>query len=226
MREPFRRRRHRAWALSRAMTGRISRTAYTCIALAMVAASLSCRPDICQEARHVDVHFSGDCLGGITYEQDVKDLLIRPTSKCPWERLINLSVFGDFRPGMTIAEARQEFGPPDSEVELGRDHLWLYRRPQGSIQIGHEDQGSGLPFMYWWTLKFIPDDGALELFFPTGVAERLRQYRNKDINEIFVLDQCGLPMIVATVQEGKLKQVSWTNNKDSYPERLGRDSRF
>jgi hypothetical protein len=204
-----------------------SRTAYACIALAMAAASLNCRPDICQEARNVDVHFRGDCLGSIVYEQDVKDLLIRPNPKCPWERLVNLSVFSGFRPGMTIAEARREFGPPESEVKLGGDHLWLYRRPKGAVQIGHEDQGSGLPFMYWWTLRFIPDNGALELFFSTEVAQRLDQYRIKKVNEIFVLDQCGLPMIVATVQDAKLKQVSWTNNKDSYhPERLGWDSHF
>src|SRR5215210_2599865 len=123
----------------------------------------ACRPDLCPEARGVKADYKGNCVAELVYHESSADVVISPHSRCHWGRLVDLSIFDGFRPGMTIEEARRQIGPPGTGLDRGSGGLWGYQRPRGIVQIGYEDQGSGIiPFYYRWTLHAFPKDSSLE----------------------------------------------------------------
>ena len=184
------------------------------IALTVVMLS-ACRPSLCPEAKHIDDDYRGPCVAKVERQEGARQITVSPHPLCPWPRLVDLGIFKGFKPGMTFEEARQVLGPPDAEVERGGERLWRYQQPYATVQIGHEDQGSGIiPFYYWWTLRAFPKDPSLEAFFNIEVVVRLP--RNQDPYEVFVLNQCGLTMVGVTIEMGKIKSVEWTRNPGSY----------
>ena len=175
----------------------------------------ACRRGPCPEAGRVEVDYKGECIAELVYHENSADVVILPHPGCPWDRLVDLSLFDGFRPGMTIKQARNQFGPPESELVLGSNRLWRYQRPQAIVQIGYEDQGSGIiPFYYWWTLSAFPKEPSLGSLFLPEVVARLPEQKNY---EVFVLNQCGLSMIIASIENGEVRVVNWTHNPGSYP---------
>jgi hypothetical protein len=191
----------------------------SCLLSVLLLASIvhlgACGPDLCPEARRVQADYQGECVAELVYESTLEKVTVSPRPQCPWERLIDIGFFNGFRPGMTSQEALGEIGPPDAERQDAAEEFWTYERPKAVIQIGHEDQGSGIvPFYYWWTLNAFPRDRTLEALFSPEVLARLP--KQGSFREVFILNQCGLPMIVVTIDKGLVSSVSWTRNPGSY----------
>ena len=180
----------------------------------------ACRPELCPEATRVDKDYKGGCLGKVDYYADRARVEISPNAECPWERLIDLSIFEGFRPGMTIDEARQYFGAPNLEAGTGSQRVWKYWRQKGVVQIGHEDQGSAIiPFYYWWVLRAYPENKSPHAIFPPQVVDRLPSALKS--YETVVLNQCRHPMAEVIIDNGKIQRITWIDSPGSYDGHLG-----
>lgn len=185
------------------------------VSLIFIMGLASCRPDLCPEAIRVKSDYQGECLGRVDYYDQRARIEINPHPLCPWERLINLDIFEGFRPGMTIDQAQQRLGPPDVEATRGSDRIWRYRRPKGTVEIGHEDQGSGIiPMYYWWVLRAYPDDRSPHAVFPSEIAAHFPV--KKKPYEVVILNQCRLPMADVIIENGEVQAISWNKNPGSY----------
>jgi hypothetical protein len=173
----------------------------------------ACRRELCIEATKVDARFDGECLESIDTSYRSR-ITVVPSPKCPWPRLIDLSIFADFSPGLTSEQARRRFGTPDEEIKTDTRQAWRYNRPGGIVEISHEDQGSGFIPMYWWILRSYPKGGELSEVFPKAVVDRLPPAA--ELHEVAVLNQCGLPMVDVLVINGQVKVLTWIDNPGSH----------
>lgn len=202
------------------MASALKQAALGAVALISILGTARCRPDLCPEASRVNYAYKGECLGGIDYHVHRSRVEIYPHPQCPWEQLIDLGIFEGFRPGITISQARQRFGVPDVEATRGSARIWEYRRPNGLVQIGHEDQGSGIIPMYrWWVLRAYPDNKSPQAIFPPEIGTRLPN--GKQRYEVVILNQCRFPMAAVTVENGEVQDVTWIDNPGSYGDDRG-----
>ena len=193
----------------------LRQTALGAAALTLVASLGACRRDLCAEAAHVNGNYEGECLSKLQYFRERRRVEISPHPECSWQRLIDLSVFEGFRPGMTIEQAREREGAPDVEASDGSRRIWKYRRKKGVVQIAHEDQGSAIiPLHRWWVLRAFPTEGSPHVIFPSEIVERLPAGETR--YEVVVLNQCRLPMADIVIEHGKVQLITWIDNPGSY----------
>lgn len=140
-----------------------------------------------------------------------KSLYIEAASGVPLSKLIRLTVFGAFRPGLTIEEAKARFGPPVETRSDGSTTSAVYNSPAARIELVDELSGSGCVSYRRRTLYAYPKSAGgcgakASDVFDAAVIERVT---DSGPFEIGVAEAGDGERVWALVRDGCVEGLNW-----------------
>ncbi len=175
------------------------------------------RPESCAEDGLRDLAYTGPCVAGVR-QHGRNEFYVSSRPRCAWERMVNLTYFEGFRPGMTNLEARRLHGTPTSVERNGRTAIWNFQRPMGTVSISLEDQGSSLLVDRWWLLSAYPLNQAPAQSLSAEVLQSVGS-RGNDF-QIVILNGCGFPAAEISFERNRVARIRWLENAGSWHSRM------
>jgi hypothetical protein len=97
-----------------------------------------------------------EATGTIVFHEARQAFFVETSVGVPLSKVIVLSVFGEFRPGISIDEARTRFGTPVKVYSEGDKKVAVYETASTQIEIADELSGSGCANYHRRTLYAYP----------------------------------------------------------------------
>ena len=98
-------------------------------------------------------------------------ITVRPVPGTPLADLVDLSLFGAFRPGMMFDDANASSGPPSNIRTEKHNTYYEYRIPSGRVEIGREEYSTGGGIGTEWALYAYPDDRTVDAVLIPQIAK-------------------------------------------------------
>lgn len=93
---------------------------------------------------------------GVFYGKAKRTFFIEAASGMPLGKLVDLSLFGEFRPAMTIEQAAARFGPPVRILNQSDATYSVYESKSARIEVADQLQGSSCGTYHRRTLYAYP----------------------------------------------------------------------
>jgi hypothetical protein len=135
------------------------------------------------------------------------NLTVYPAAENDASDLVDLTIFGSFRPGVTFSQARELKGDPD---ESSSDHYGpyvVYHRGEDRIQIGHEEHRSGPDAYRTWTLTAYPYKKSVHQLLDPGIARYVNPKAEKC--EIIIMNSGNEPAADVDVKNSMVESITW-----------------
>jgi hypothetical protein len=143
-------------------------------------------------------------LARVTYAGP--SLSVYPAAGVDWKSLIDLP-FEALRPGMTFDEARARLGPPDVTSRNSMGPYIAYRRPWGSLQVGHERQSSGDASYEFWSLRAYPVHSTAKDFLHPSILKYLDPQAER--TEVFLTRNEETVLQVILLRGLQIQSINW-----------------
>lgn len=159
----------------------------------------------CRKDTH-EREFAGDPPVGKVI-QFGRRIVVSAAPQASWKDLANLEIFNGFWPGITIEEAKREFGKP---AEVARNHYGpysVYRRSGGTLHVAWEEHRSGKDAYKTWTLRAYPDATTSAGILHPSISKYIEP--GKERVEVVIMNSGDEPAIDITVRWGKVETMTW-----------------
>jgi hypothetical protein len=100
-------------------------------------------------------------------------ITVRPIPGTPLADLVDLSLFGPFRPGMTHDDGMARFGRPSNIHTVKYDTYYEYRVSSGRVELGRETYSTGEGTDSHWALYPYPDDRTVDAVLIPQIAKHI-----------------------------------------------------
>lgn len=148
----------------------------------------------------------------IVFHEAQQAFFMETLAGVPLSKVIALTVFGAFRPGITIDESSARFGSPVRVYSEGHKKVAVYETPSAQIDIADELSGSGCANYHRRTLYAYPKAGS-------GCGMRVSEVLDARVAEQIpgtALTEVGLAeareggeRVWVLVQDGCVKALNW-----------------
>jgi hypothetical protein len=133
---------------------------------------------------------------------------VYPAPDTHWRQLIDLSLFADLHPGISLDDVRKQWGEPNSQGTRALGPYWTYQRSGGTVVVYLEEQGSPpFPYTKKWFLEGVPYSTSPSDLFHPSLLERLPDF--PDVLNVIVMTERHLPGASVRVENGEVRRVTW-----------------
>jgi hypothetical protein len=148
----------------------------------------------------------------VVFREATKALYLEGASGVPLSKLVRLTVFGAFRPGLSIEDAAARFGAPAGKRSEGSKDIAVYESPAARIEVTDELSGSGCVSYRRRTLYAYPRSSPGECgakvadVFDVSVADRIAE---KGAVEVGVAEAGNGDKVWVLVRDGCVEGFNW-----------------
>lgn len=136
-------------------------------------------------------------------------LVVYPAPDTDWQQLVDLRIFGAFKPGETFETCVRRLGEPQERGRDRRGEFYAYAVPSGMVRVAHEESRSGFGGLSSaWVLRALPHATRLADFFHPEIVRLVGQARSS-ISTVTVMRNTSSPGMHVEVANGKITAVKW-----------------
>lgn len=137
-------------------------------------------------------------------------VVVYPAAGTHWRQLVDLSLFEGLHPGISIEDARDRLGEPDSKGTRTRESYWRFERGEGLVEILLQVQSSPpFPSGKKWFLRGIPASTDPRDTLHPAVLEKLPESRGR--LKVVIMREQGPPGARVVLEDGQVRMVSWVS---------------
>lgn len=137
-------------------------------------------------------------------------VVVYPAAGTHWRQLVDLSLFEGLRPGISIEDARDRWGKPNSEDIGPRESSWRFEREDGLVEILFQVQSSPpFPSGDKWFLSGIPSSTDPREILHPAVLEKIPESRGR--LKVVIMREQGGPGARVVLEDGQVREVTWVS---------------
>jgi hypothetical protein len=153
---------------------------------------------------------------GSNFRQEIWITLEQST---PISKVIDLSIFGDFKPGMTMSEAKSVAGKPVSQRKnMYKENIYVYKQGDGAVEFSCESYGSSFDFSLSpapcvWRVRAVPsmklENYLLDPQFDTFLAKANSVGEKVDYQTLHINTENNSQFILLIIRSDYRHSIEW-----------------
>jgi len=173
---------------------------YRCLVVGLVVWQTGCHEPIGPPLKEAQLE---PPLQSMTMRLDTRTMVVRLQPEVKLGEVVDLRVFGPFRPGVTLQQVSRDHGEPKATRRDYAVTYYGYSHHDVKIEIAHERSMSGDAVWEQWAVCAYPitDTGVLS----PSLAKLVAQERPSEL----IVATSGDPMISAQMAAGRVSMIRW-----------------
>ena len=132
---------------------------------------------------------------------------VRPLPNAKLNDFVDMSLFGDFFPGITFAEAKAEFGEPNNIRQEEHNTYYEYWTNRSRIEIGREESSSGDGVEVSWALYAYPKNPSFYTVLPSPISKHIDANAAKTV--VLIKNQSDETQVLVSILGRRVDYLIW-----------------